>query len=159
MCMDHSLHCRCGAKSASFQFKDALLPPEVITDLRCPQCSPGIEFDPRSMLQDNGWVIAYNMDVARFMLNRFPEPAGGITPEFLFDEGYGTWRSMTPTDGIDSVREREQILQYAKTDPKRSFAELRAWGTDRMTRLAQEGWRKAREVSADISSRTETVRS
>jgi hypothetical protein len=99
------------------------------------------------MIRDNGWVIAYNMEVARFMLNHLPEPTGGITPEFLFDEGYGTWRSVTPTDGIDSVREREQILQYAKTDPKRYFAELRSWGTARMARLAQEGWRKAREAS------------
>ena len=152
MCMDHSIRCHCGAKIASFQFKDSLLPQEVITDLRCPLCSDGIAFDPRSMLRDNGWMIAYNMDVARFMLNHIPEPTGGITPEFLFDEGYGTWRSMTPTDGIDSLREREQILQYAKTDPKRYFQELRSWGTARMARLAQEGWRKAREASEVCSS-------
>ena len=147
MCMDHSIHCHCGAKTASFQFKDSLLPPEVITDLRCPLCSNGADFDPLSMVRDNGWMIAYNMDVARFMLNRIAVPASGITPEFLFDEGYGTWRSVTPTDGIDSVREREQILQYAKTDPKRYFEELRSWGTARMSRLAREGWRKARETS------------
>jgi hypothetical protein len=160
MCMDHSLHCHCGMKSASFQFKDSLLPPEVITDLRCPICSTGVPFDSRFMLQDNGWVIAYNMEIARFMLNRIPAPEGGITPEFIFDEGYGTWRSVTPTDGIDSLREREQILQYAKTDPKRYFSELRAWGTDRMARLAQEGWRKAREVSASNSMQTaETIHS
>ncbi len=147
MCMDHSVRCHCGAKTASLQFKDSLLPQEVITDLRCPLCSEGVAFDPRSMVRDNGWMIAYNMEVARFMLSHIPAPTGGITPEFLFDEGYGTWRSMTPTDGIDSVREREQILQYAKTDPKRYFEELRSWGTARMARLAQEGWRKAREAS------------
>jgi len=148
MCMDHSVSCHCGAKKASFQFKDSLLPPEVITDLRCPVCSQGVAFDPRTMIFDNGWIIAYNMDIAAFMLNHNPEPVGGITPEFLFDEGYGTWRSMTPTDGIDSLREREQILQYAKTDPKRYFKELRSWGAARMERLAQEGWRKARESAA-----------
>ena len=147
MCMDHAVHCHCGAKTASFQFKDSLLPPEVITDLRCPICSDGVAFDPLSMISDNGWMIVYNMDVARFMLNRIAVPTGGITPEFLFDEGYGTWRSVTPTDGIDSVREREQILQYAKTDPKRYFEELRSWGTARMARLAQEGWRKAQEAA------------
>ncbi len=148
MCMDHALHCHCGAKTASLQFKDSLLPQEVITDLRCPTCSEDVAFDPLSMVRDNGWVIRYNMDVAGFMLNHLPEPAGGITPEFLFDEGYGTWRGVTPTDGIDSVREREQILQYAKTDPKRYFKELLSWGIARMARLEREGWRKARETSA-----------
>ena len=147
MCMDHSIHCHCGANTASFQFKDSQLPQEVITGLRCPLCSDGVSFDSRSMLRDNGWVISYNMDVARFLLSHLPEATGGITPEFLFDEGYGTWRSVTPTDGVDSVREREQIIQYAKTDPKRYFQELRSWGTSRMARLAQEGWRKARETS------------
>ena len=145
MCMDHAISCRCGAQIARFQFKDSLLPPEVITDLRCPSCAAGIVFDAQSMIRDNGWILAFNMEIARFMLNQHPLPIGGITPEFLFDEGYGTWRGMTPTDALDALRERELILQYAKTDPKRYFEELRNWGTARMSRLGKEGWRKARE--------------
>ena len=151
MCMDHAVHCQCGSKTARFQFKDSLLPPEAIMDLRCPACASGVTFDPQTMLRDNGWVLVFNMEIARFMLNKLPVPASRITPEFLFDEGYGTWRGITPTDALDSVCEREQILHYAKTDPKRYFHELRTWGTARMTRLAKEGWRKARE-EATVSS-------
>jgi hypothetical protein len=144
MCVDHSINCSCGKKSASFNFKDDVLPHEVITDLYCPSCSTGVSPDPGSMLTDNGWVIAFNMDVARFMMQKVA-PALQITPDYIFDEGYCTWRGVTPSDHIDSVKEREQLNAIAKSDPKRYFEEIRSWGNNRMARLAQEGWRKANE--------------
>ncbi len=52
---------------------------------------------------------------------------------------------MTPTDHIDSVKEREAIVQIAKTDRKRYFEAIKSWGNSRMERLAREGWRKANE--------------
>jgi hypothetical protein len=96
------------------------------------------------MLSDNGWFIQYDMDVARFMLQKVA-PATHVTPEFIFDEGYCTWRGVTPTDHIDSVRERQQLTQLAKTDRKRYFEEIKSWASTRMERLAREGWRKANE--------------
>jgi hypothetical protein len=96
------------------------------------------------MIEDNGWLIAYDMDVARFMMHNIA-PAHEVTPEYIFDEGYCTWRGVTPTDHIDSVRERGQLIQLAKSDPKRYFEEIRSWGNSRMERLAREGWRKANE--------------
>ncbi len=95
------------------------------------------------MIVDNGWIIQFDMDVARFMLQK--KAAGYITPEFIFDEGYCTWRGVTPSDHIDSVREREQLAQLAKTDRKRYFEEIKSWANNRMERLARDGWRKANE--------------
>jgi len=144
MCVDHSVNCLCGKNHASFNFRDEVLPFEVITKLQCPACSTGVLPNPSSTLADNGWLIGFDMDVARFMLQKVA-PAEQVTPEFIFDEGYCTWRGVTPTDHIDSVKERDALAQLAKTDRKRYFEEIRNWGNNRMERLAQEGWRKANE--------------
>ncbi len=145
MCVDHKITCNCGKNSASFNFKDDLLPHEVVNKLYCPECSPSAYYDAQSMIADNGWIIDYNMEVARFMAQKIA-PAEAVGPSFLFDEGYCTWRGIYPNDHIDSAREREELLKLAKTDPKRYFAELRSWGNNRMERLAREGWRKAHEA-------------
>ncbi|HEX9021333.1 MAG TPA: hypothetical protein VF903_08745 [Nitrospirota bacterium] len=142
MCIDHSAKCFCGKNHASFHFKDDILPFETVTRLYCPSCSIGVPFDPVTMIGDNGWLIVYDMDVARFLLQRAAS-ARGVTPEFIFDEGYCTWRGITPTDHIDSLKEREGLLQLAKTDRKRYFEEIRSWGIKRMERLARAGWRRA----------------
>ncbi len=144
MCEDHSINCSCGRNSASLNFKDDVLPHEVITGLYCPSCSGGVTPDQATMLVDNGWIIEYDMDVARFMLQK--EAHGQtVTPEFIFDEGYCTWRAVTPTDHLDSLREREQLAILARTDRKRYFEEIRNWANNRMERLARAGWRKANE--------------
>jgi hypothetical protein len=144
MCVDHSLNCSCGKTHASFHFRDDVLPFKVITKLYCPSCSCEVTHNPETMVADNGWVIEYDMDVARFMMQK-NAPTAVVTPEFLFDEGFCTWRGVTPTDHIDSVKEREALLQLAKTDRKRYFEEMKSWGINRMERLAREGWRKATE--------------
>jgi len=144
MCVDHSINCVCGKNHASFNFKDDVLPHEVIKNLYCPACSREVSRDPDTMLADNGWIIDYDMDVARFMMQKVA-PSYEVTPEYLFDEGYCTWRGVTPSDHVDSVREREQLVQLAKSDRKRYFEEIRSWGNNRMERLAREGWRKANE--------------
>jgi hypothetical protein len=96
------------------------------------------------MLADNGWIIGFDMDVARFMLSKVA-PIGRVTPEFVFDEGYCTWRGVTPSDHIDSVRERDALAQLARTDRRLYFEEIKVWAHTRMDRLAREGWRKAHE--------------
>lgn len=142
MCMDHKTNCNCGRGVASFNFKDEIMPHEVVTHLYCPECSKDVAFNAGTMVADNGWIIAYDMDVAKFMGQKLP--TGQITPEYLFDEGYCTWRGMTPTDHIDTVREREELTRLAKSDPKRYLAEIKDWAVRRMERLSEEGWRKAR---------------
>ena len=144
MCRDHSVNCSCGKSTASFNFRDDVLPLEVIVKLNCPACSPGTSYDPSAILADNGWIIVFAMDVARFLLQKIA-PASLVTPEFIFDEGYCTWRGVTPSDHIDSVRERSALLQLAQTDRKRYFEEITNWGNNRMEHLARQGWRKAHE--------------
>jgi hypothetical protein len=144
MCVDYSKPCSCGKRSASFNFRDEILPYETIATLYCPECSRNVKNDSATMLSDNGWIIDYNMEVARFMMQK-KAPASQVTPEFLFDEGYCTWRGVYPGDHIDSAMEREELLKLAKTDRKRYFEEFTTWGIKRMERLALSGWRKANE--------------
>ena len=143
MCMDYKKNCACGKKWASFHFKDPVIPYEIVTRLYCPECSGDVEFEPAQMVNDNNWYISYDMERAQIIKNNVSVPA--ITPEYLFDEGYCTWNGIYPTDIIDSVKEREQITQLAKTDPRKYLEAIKAWGISRMERLAAEGWRKARE--------------
>jgi hypothetical protein len=143
MCIDHKMTCRCGIHSASFNFKDELMPVEAVGGLYCPACSGEIKYNPESMLIDNGWIIEYDMEVARFAGQKLPHRE--ITPEMLFDEGYCTWRGVSPTDHVDSVREREELVKLSKINPKKYLEEFKKWSIERMERLSNEGWRKAYE--------------
>jgi hypothetical protein len=149
--MDHKISCKCGMNSVSFNFRDDILPHEVVRTLYCPECSPAVGFNPGTMIADKGWIIEYDMEVARFTGNKIARDVA-LTPEFLFDEGYCSWRGMYPNDHIDSAREREELIGLAKTDPRRYFQELRNWGNQRMERLAREGWRKAHETEPSVAT-------
>ncbi len=139
MCMDYKMQCSCG-NTASFNFKDGVFPFEVIRRLYCPACSPKVSLDASTTLEDNGWRIEFDMDIARFAGQNLPfEP----TPEFLFDEGYCTWRGVCPTDHIDSLKERQELVSLSKIDPKKYLEAMKIWSIQRMARLADEGWRKA----------------
>lgn len=144
MCLEHKITCACGKNSASFHTRDSILPVEVVQRLFCPSCSRNAVFDPATMLFDNGWIIEYDMDIARFMMQKISR-SDEISPGFLFDEGYCTWKGVYPNDHIDSTREREELVKLATTDRKKYFEEFKKWGVNRMERLAQEGWRKAHE--------------
>lgn len=142
MCMDHRKSCDCGRKEASFNFRDELLPVQTIDRLYCPQCAGGVAFNAETMLHDNGWIIEFDIEIARFMKQKLP--SGDITPEFLFDEGFCTWRGIYPGDYEDSLKEREELIKLSKINPKKYVAEFRNWSIQRMQRLADDGWRKAR---------------
>ncbi len=147
MCMEYSMSCSCGGREASFNFRDEIMPPEVISRLYCPECSGEIKFNPETMISDNGWIIEYDMDVAEFSKLKSPNlVTKKLSPEYLFDEGLATWRGVYPGDHIDSVKEREEITKLAKTDPKGYVERIKTWGIERMERLRKEGWRKANAV-------------
>lgn len=141
MCMDYKKSCECGSFIASFSFRDNIMPPQTVNRLYCPECAKDIKFDPSTMIVDNGWIIEYDMDVARFASRALSER--DLTPEFLFNQGYCSWRGLYPTDYIDSLREKQKITEMAKTDPIKYLEELKNWGKNRMNRLKEEGWRKA----------------
>jgi len=144
MCMEFSMKCQCGARQASFHFQDNIMPPEVISRLYCPFCQREEALSSVSTIEDNGWTIEYDMDVAGFSAINLPgHLRGRISPSMLFDEGYASWRGIYPGDHIDSASEREEIVKLAKVDPKAYMARMREWATSRMEKLASEGWRKA----------------
>ncbi len=143
MCMAHETNCSCGSSFAGFNFKHEIMSGDVISRLYCPACSRDIAFDPETMVSDNGWVIVYDMDVARFQAQRLAAKSDRLTPDFIFDEGYCTWRGIYPTDHIDSVVEREEIVKLAKINPKKYLVEIREWANSRMEKLSKAGWRKA----------------
>ncbi len=146
MCMAYEARCRCGAEKASFQFKDNIMSQDVIRALYCPVCSSGLSVNPATMVIDNGWVIEYDMDVAQFMGRKCGRCV--MTADDIFDEGYCTWNGMYPGDHSDSMKEREQIAALAKAAPGLYLKEMKAWMIERMKRLREAGWRKAREKAA-----------
>jgi len=141
MCMDHKKTCACSAQTASFNLRDEVMPPEIIDRLYCPQCSSDVVFDAKTMIRDNGWIIDFDMDLARFSGHKLS--GAEITPEYLFDQGYCTWRGIYPMDHIDSVKEREELVKLAQINTRKYLEEIKKWGIDRMDRLARDGWRKA----------------
>ncbi|MCL4476674.1 MAG: hypothetical protein M1508_10680 [Nitrospirae bacterium] len=143
--MAYEMNCSCGNGLAGFNFRDEIMTGEVISRLYCPQCSRDIKFDQETMVADNGWVIEYDMDIARFQAQKIKADALNITPDFIFDESYCTWRGIYPTDHIDSVVERTEIMKLAKINPRKYLEELKEWANTRMERLSKEGWRKANE--------------
>lgn len=145
MCMAHEMKCACGARSVSFHFKDNIMPEQVIKGLYCPACSKEATLDPSTMVSDNGWIIRYDMEAAKFMGGKHIK--GEITPERLLDQGYCSWNGVYPGDNIDSVREREKIIALAKTDPVEYFKRLKSWAVDRTEKLKNEGWRKAQNAA------------
>lgn len=144
MCQDHQVFCSCGNRHASFNFRDNIMPEKVIAAVYCPECTADLKFDAKSMITDNGWVIAYDMAVAEYYASSRAGDVTEVTPEILFDDGLATWRGVYPGDHIDSVKERQELAALSKVDMRRYLEEFRNWGTQRMERLRQEGWRKAR---------------
>jgi hypothetical protein len=143
--MAHERKCACGARSASFHFRDNIIPEHVVQGLYCPVCAANVPADPATMVTDNGWIIRYDMEVAKAVGSG--RIAADMTPGRLFDEGYCTWNGMYPGDHLDSVREREAITAMAKTQPMEYLMRLKAWAVERSERLRHEGWRKAQNAA------------
>jgi hypothetical protein len=145
MCMAHEMKCSCGSRSVSFHFRDNIMPEQVIKGLYCPSCSKEVASDAATMVNDNGWMIRYDMEAAKFMGGK--HIMGEITPAVLFDQGYCTWNGVYPGDHLDSVREREKIIALAKTNPVEYFKQLKTWAVERAEKLKHEGWRKAKNAA------------
>lgn len=144
MCVDHSIKCSCGKQHASLMFRDNILTQEVVSHLYCPECAATVEYDPATMISDNGWIIEYEMPMADYYVSKAEGDVVKLSPEDLFDQGYATWRGVYPGDHNDSAGERAELTALARTDMRKYLEEFKNWGTRRMERLQQEGWRKAR---------------
>ena len=147
MCQASTKYCECGREEVSLHFIDNALPENVVRAVYCPKCGESVEFNPETMINDNGWVIDYEIEGARLFAGSMNAAPEDVTPEFIFDKGYCSWVGYTPSDRTDSFAEKKAILELAKTDRRRYFEELKNWSNNRVKRLSKEGWRKA--VHAD----------
>ncbi len=148
MCMKIESPCQCGKAKAQFNNLNNILPPSVIENVYCPECSREVDVNPETMLVDNGWIIEYNMEQIRYLLAKTGIAPESVTPEFVFDERYSTWQGVTPTDMEESIREREEIIALAKVDKKKYFETIKSWSINRMQAFMEAGWRKAQPRSA-----------
>ena len=144
MCMAITMECSCGGEFASLHHLNSVLPKEAVKAVHCPACG-GLDFDEDTMFRDNGWVIEYDMEVARSYLTRTGMPADAVTPRLLFEEGYASWNGLTPTDVYDKAMELNELaVRFKDSDDRRAYFEaMKTWTQQRAERLAEQGWRKA----------------
>lgn len=145
MCMMEIRRCVCGARSAYLNFRDNLLPPEILVKLYCPECGESAAFDPESMVADCGWIMEYDMDGARFYFIK-----GGLspdlTPEIIFDEGYLTWQGFSPKDHEIRAELKERLAPLIREDLSVYLQSLKTEWLAHVDRLKAEGWRRAQQA-------------
>ncbi len=143
MCLDVRKKCECKDNNVQFHLRDNVLLPEVIVNLFCPQCHGPASFDSQTMINDNGWIIEYDMVLARMsIIQRLMVGAEEITPEFIFDHGYACWQEMYPGEQKEIKEEKAGIVKLMKEDPKVYLTTIQNWNINRVEKLKTEGWRK-----------------
>ena len=63
MCREVRKSCECGSENVQLHMRDNVMGEEVISRLFCPDCSQDISFDQETMVNDNGWILEYDMDI------------------------------------------------------------------------------------------------
>jgi hypothetical protein len=147
MCIDVRKTCECSTHTVQFHLRDNIMPPQVIARLFCPLCPGNSAFDNESMLYDNDWIIEYDMDLARTMLEKklqlCPED---VVPEFIFDKGYACWQEMYPGEQKDIKKDREKIIKLLQQDRNVYLHAMQNWNIERIERLKTAGWRKVQQA-------------
>jgi hypothetical protein len=146
MCINTLLGCECGESQANIMNKNNILPIEVVDALYCPKCSERVDFDPERMVLDNGWVVAFDMELAAKHLARCHVHLPELSPAAIFDEGYSSWNGFTPTELQDSYEDKQKLSDLGKSDVRAYMEALKDWGKNRSQHLKAEGWRKARHI-------------
>ncbi|MEK6202139.1 MAG: hypothetical protein N2A40_06945 [Desulfobulbaceae bacterium] len=147
MCQEVNRDCSCGKEKVSFHLRDNIMSQEVIDRLFCPSCSGTVALEKESMVADNGWVIEYDMDLARmYAIAKLGVEPDQVQPGFVFDEGYVTWREMYPGETRDIADERARIISMKETRPQEYLTAITAWSVERISSLKAEGWRKAQRA-------------
>jgi hypothetical protein len=145
MCTEVKKTCQCGQKTAQFHLRDNILTKEVIEKIYCPKCTVEFELNPSTMLADNGWIIEYDMELAKFLLtSSLQMDPDLVRPGFIFDNSYACWLEMYPGEKQDIEKERQELLALHKEDPKLYLKKISSWNINRIEKLKGEGWRKAK---------------
>ncbi len=145
MCMNERRFCRCGQNSAYLIFRDNLLPPAVLVELYCPECSRGVPLVRESMLADCGWILEYDLDQARSLLE-MRGIKGPVTPAFLFDEGYLTWQGFAPQDHAVNAGLHRRLAHLIEQDLTLYLQNLKSQWLEHVAELKAVGWRKAQQA-------------
>ncbi len=147
MCIDVRKTCECGTHTVQFHLRDNIMAPQVISRLFCPSCPGSIAFDQETMLCDNDWIIEYDMELARTMLEKKlqidPED---VAPEFIFDKAYACWQEMYPGEQKDIKEDREKIIELLQQDRNVYLHAMQNWNIERIERLKSAGWRKVQRA-------------
>jgi hypothetical protein len=143
MCIDVRKTCECKSHTVQFHLRDNVLAPQVIARLYCPSCPGGSAFDPAAMLCDNGWIIEYDMDLARGLLaQKLQADPGEVTPGYIFDKNYACWQEMYPGEKEETREERQKIIDLLAEDRTVYLQAMQDWNIERINRLKEAGWRK-----------------
>jgi hypothetical protein len=135
--------CRCGRNSAYFLLRDNLLPPETLVNLYCPECRSQAQGDPAAMLEDCGWVLEFDLAMARTFLEK-RGVCQSATPEFIFDNGFLTWQGFSPTDHEVNTRLHQRLAPLIAENLNLYLETLKSEWLAHVAALKAAGWRKAR---------------
>jgi hypothetical protein len=95
------------------------------------------------MLTDNGWILEFDIHLAGTCLSRARVDCDRVSPEFIFDEGYATWNGFSPNELEQRLVERQEIIPLAEQNMSQYLDELKRWGSERVEKFREAGWRKA----------------
>ncbi len=147
MCVEVRKQCECGRQQVQFHLRDNVMIPEVIGRLFCPACPGDSGFNEKNMLNDNGWIIEYDMVLARSLAEKkLGRTAAEITPAFIFDEGYACWLELYPGERQEIQSEKEEIMKLLQVGQKQYLEAIQRWNVDRVARLKKAGWRRAQRA-------------
>jgi len=144
MCMAVFKRCECGSKTVQLHLRDNVLTPQVVTRLFCPDCPGETAFDAGCMVNDNSWVLEYDMVLAtmQLMQQRMVSPEE-VNPAYLFDHGYACWLETYPGEKEDIEGDRQRIIALKDQDQQRYLKAMIDWNVKRQADLKAKGWRKA----------------
>ncbi len=143
MCQMYRKTCSCGQKTAEIFFGNMILDEVAIAGLYCPACSGAAPDDPKTTVEDNGWVLELDPEVLAAFAPRMHLDAETITAGQVFDGDFVTWVGFSPEDNQLRAKEREAIMKETAGDLKRQFEALKQWALGREKKFVAEGWRKA----------------
>ena len=95
------------------------------------------------MLKDNDWILEFDLAIARDCLHRSNIHTAELSPGFIFDQGYASWNGFTPDELDQRLVEKRQIIALADQDMYLYLAEIKRWGSARVKKFREAGWRKA----------------
>lgn len=142
MCLNERRFCHCGRNSAFLQFRDNLLPGEILLNLFCPECRQEAHWDEETMLADCGWILEFDVERAQAFFN-LRGVRGEATPAFIFDQGYLSWQGFAPGDGEVNRELHRRLEPLAQKDMALYLKTLREEWLTHVATLKAQGWRKA----------------